>query len=135
MHHKSLVRRLVPVVTTLALVTCAAGIGGASKSTYHASLKKAWPASHDTVAKSPDSLKLWFTEKVEMGFTKITLASAGTAKMLGDPAFLGEGADAPIVLAVKESLAAGSYMVNWTVAGKDGHATKGTYSFVVKAGK
>ena len=135
MHGISFARRVTPVLATLALVAGAAAIGGASTPAYHASLKKASPASHDTVAKSPDSLKLWFTEKVEMVFTKITLASAGTAKKLGDPAYLGEGADAPIVLAVKESLAAGSYTVNWTVAGKDGHASKGTYDFVVKAGK
>ena len=135
MHAIAFARRLTPVLATLALVAGAAAIGGASTPAYHASLKKAWPASHDTVAKSPDSLKLWFSEKVEMGFTKITLASAGTAKKLSDPAFLGEAADAPIVLAVKEPLAAGPYSVTWTVAGKDGHASKGTYDFVVKGGK
>ena len=29
----------------------------------------------------------------------------------------------------------GTYTVDWTVAGKDGHPSKGSYDFVVKAGR
>jgi methionine-rich copper-binding protein CopC len=123
------------VLATAALLVGAAALGGASRAAYHATLKKSWPAAHDTLAAAPDSLKLWFSEKVEIPLTKIALVSAGNAKALSAPAFLGEAADAPIVLAVKDKLAPGSYTVNWTVAGKDGHPSKGTYDFVVKAGK
>ena len=125
----------VRLLATVGLVVGAVAVGGASTAVRHATLKKAWPAAHDTVAKSPDSLKLWFSEKVEIPLTKISLVSAGSPTKLSDPAFLGETADAPIVLAVKESLAPGAYTVNWTVAAKDGHPSKGSYDFVVKAGK
>jgi len=47
----------------------------------------------------------------------------------------GSAADAPVVYAVMQTLGAGKYTVDWTVAGKDGHAVKGSYSFVVKAAK
>ena len=125
----------VRVLATAGLVVGAAVLGGASRTAYHATLKKSWPAAHDTLPKAPDSLKLWFSEKVEIPLTKIALVSAGSAKPLSAPAFLSEATDAPIVLAVKDKLVPGAYTVNWTVAGKDGHASKGTYDFVVKAGK
>lgn len=102
---------------------------------FHASLKKAIPGKGDTVAVSPDSLKLWFSEKVEIPLTKVTLSGGGAAHKLGAPAVGGTVADAPIVVPVAEKLAPGTYTVDWTVAGKDGHPSKGSYDFVVKAGR
>ena len=138
MNANSYTRHSVRLLATGVLVVGVAALTAAATSTnaaYHAVLKKSWPAAHDTVPASPDSLKLWFSEKVEVPLTKIALVSMGNPKKLSDPAFLGAGDDAPIVLAVTEKLAPGSYTVNWTAAGKDGHASKGTYDFVVKAGK
>lgn len=125
----------VRLLATVVLAVGAVVAAGASNVRYHAVLKKSWPASHDTVATSPDSLKFWFSEKVEMSLTKIALSAAGSSKMLTQPGYLSGNDDSPIVVAVKEKLPAGSYTVNWTVAGKDGHPSKGTYDFVVKAGK
>ena len=126
------------VAATVALIAGVAVLGGASTAARHAELKKAWPAKNDTLAKAPDTLKLWYSEKVELPLTKIQLSMAGMPTMtyaLSAPAFLGNDKDAPVVLAVKDKLAAGAYTVNWTVAAKDGHPSKGTYDFVVKAGK
>jgi methionine-rich copper-binding protein CopC len=102
---------------------------------FHASLKKAVPGKGDTVAVSPDTLTLWFSEKVEIPLTKVALSGGGAARKLGAPAFGGTSADAPVVVAVEEKLAPGTYKVDWTVAGKDGHPSKGSYEFVLKAGR
>jgi len=99
---------------------------------FHAHLVKAQPGVNDTVTVSPDSLKLWFSERVELPLSKVALKGGGAAKMLGELAFGGPGADAPMVVAVRDKLAPGTYTVDWTVAGKDGHATKGSFAFVVK---
>lgn len=125
----------IRLLATSALIVGAVAAGGASTTAYHAVLKKSWPAAHDTLAKAPDSLKLWFSERVELPLTKIALASAGSPRKLTAPALLGDAANAPVVLAVKEALGPGVYTVNWIVAGKDGHPSKGSYEFVVKAGK
>ncbi|MCX5755602.1 MAG: copper resistance protein CopC [Gemmatimonadetes bacterium] len=123
------------LIATLGVVAGAGILGAATTTLYHADLKNAWPAKNDSLAKAPDSLKLWYSEKVELPLTKIALTSAGKAQALSAPAYLGEAKDAPIVLAVKDKLAPGTYTVDWTVAGKDGHASKGKYDFVVKAAK
>ena len=126
------------LIATLVVVASAATLAAATSNTYHADLKKAWPAKNDSLAKAPDSLKLWYSEKVEIPLTKVQLSMAGMPTMtyaLSAPAFLGEAKDAPIVLAIKDKLAPGTYTVDWTVAGKDGHPSKGKYDFVVKAAK
>lgn len=128
-----------PRVRVLATVTVlATGLAFTTAATRarHAELKKSWPAANDSLAKAPDSLKLWFSEKVELPLTKIQLMMGGTMQhQLGAPAFLGATADAPVTLVIVDKLSAGKFTVNWTVAGKDGHPSKGTYDFVVKAGK
>jgi methionine-rich copper-binding protein CopC len=132
-------------VRTRAMLLVAVAIAGSSASIaaspagsrtlFHAVLKMSWPAAHDTLAVAPDSLKLWFSEKVELPLTKVTLGAAGVTKKVGTLAFAGAGADAPVVVALQEKLAPGLYTVAWSAAGKDGHASKGTYDFVVKAGR
>jgi hypothetical protein len=99
---------------------------------FHARLVKAQPGVNETVTVSPDSLKLWFSERVELPLSKVALKGGGAVKMLGALAFGGPGADAPMVVAVRDKLAPGTYTVDWTVAGKDGHPTKGSFAFVVK---
>lgn len=125
------VRRSVIALGAAVALTTAASAPPA----FHASLSKAAPGKGDTVAVSPDTLKLWFSEKVEIPLTKVALSGGGAGRKLGAPAFGGAAADAPIVVAVEEKLAPGTYKVDWTVAGKDGHPSKGSYDFVVKAGK
>ncbi len=121
--------------TLVAAVIIVAATGASSTATLHTSLKKASPAVNDTVATSPDSLKLWFSETVELPLTKVLLNGGGSVRKLSAAAMGGSAADAPVVYAVMQTLGAGKYTVDWTVAGKDGHAVKGSYSFVVKAAK
>jgi len=123
------------VRATLVAAVIIVAVTGASSATLHTSLKKASPAVNDTVATSPDSLKLWFSETVELPLTKVVLNGGGSVRKLSAAAMGGSAADAPVVYAVMETLGAGKYTVDWTVAGKDGHAVKGSYSFVVKAAK
>ena len=124
---------------TAAAATAAPAAAGRSAAApparFHAQLTKAMPGVNDTVATSPDSIKLWFSEKVELALTKVVVSGGGAAIPLGKPAFDGPAGDAPVVLAVRDKLAPGKYAVDWTVAGKDGHPVKGTYGFVVKAAR
>ena len=118
----------------LASVLVAAGmtLAAAPASAFHTHLKKSEPAANDTVA-SPASLKLWFSEKVELAFTRVTLKNvAGVAQPLGALAYADTSADAPIVAPVTAKLEPGEYTVNWSAAAKDGHPAKGKFSFVVK---
>jgi methionine-rich copper-binding protein CopC len=99
----------------------------------HVHLKKSTPADKETLASSPKSISLWFSEKVELAVTTVKVADAkGVAAQLS--ALRREAADtAPVIADVTKPLADGKYTLTWSVAGKDGHPQKGTVSFVVKA--
>lgn len=97
----------------------------------HNHLEKSNPAANETVAESPKTIRLWFSEKVEPRFSSITLMNAdsskieiGKAKATDDPKSI--VADVPV------ALASGKYLIRWRTAGDDGHAVRGTFSFSVK---
>jgi hypothetical protein len=119
--------------TAAALSAFAAITAAAPAARFHTKLLKSSPAAHDTLATSPKSISLWFSEKVELPMTTVKLSGTGGSVALGAPTRDEKVADAPIVTTIATPLANGSYTVSYTVAGKDGHPTKGTIDFVVKS--
>jgi methionine-rich copper-binding protein CopC len=102
----------------------------------HTRLVKSSPAEHDTLTKSPQAVRLWFSEQVELAVTTVKLADAAGTPIALDPVTRPDtGKDAPVVAGLKKALAAGAYVVAWSTAAKDGHPTKGTIGFVVKASR
>ena len=104
----------------------------AAYSAFHTKLKKSAPSANDTVT-SPAAVKLWFSEKVTLAFTKVAVKNpAGVAQRVGAPAFADSAEDAAVIVPVTGTLAPGRYTVVWSAAGDDGHAARGTFDFVVK---
>jgi methionine-rich copper-binding protein CopC len=102
----------------------------------HAHLVRSEPADNDTLVKSPGAIRLWFSEKVELPVTTVKLADAsGTRIGLATLARPDTGKAAPVTAKLKMPLAAGSYVVTWRTAAKDGHAADGKINFVVKAAR
>jgi methionine-rich copper-binding protein CopC len=102
----------------------------------HARLIKSEPTANDTLTAPPRALRLWFSEKVELPVASVKLVDgSGAAMSLAPLARPDTGDAAPIVVAITKPLAAGTYAVHWTVAAKDGHPAKGTFEFLVKAGR
>ncbi len=128
---RSLSRLFGAVAAVAAAVTITAATAPAAR--FHTKLVKSTPAAHDTLATAPKTIQLWFSEKVELAVTTVTLAtSTGTDVALAAPTRDDKTENAPIVLAISKPLTAGAYIVSYTVAAKDGHPTKGTIDFVVK---
>jgi methionine-rich copper-binding protein CopC len=99
----------------------------------HVHLKKSSPAENEALAASPKTISLWFSEKVDLKVTSVKLADAkGVAASLG-ALKRDTTAEAPVVAEVTKPLAPGSYTINWSVAGEDGHPQKGAVKFTVKA--
>jgi methionine-rich copper-binding protein CopC len=61
--------------------------------------------------------------------------AAGHAAVLAAPARPDTGETAPVSVALSKPLAAGSYVVTWSTAAKDGHPANGTIAFVVKSAR
>jgi methionine-rich copper-binding protein CopC len=100
----------------------------------HTRLIKSEPAANDTLAHPPGAVRLWFSEQVELPVTSVKLTDeAGGAIALVPLARPDTGKTAPVVAALSAPLAAGSYVVAWRTAARDGHPANGTFGFVVKA--
>ena len=132
------IRRLGVVVLMSAGLTAFVGTAAASSvvSARHTHLVKSEPAADDTLSTSPRAIRLWFSEQVELPVTTVKLEGAGGARVaLGTLARPDTGQAAPVSATLNAPLAAGSYVVTWSTAAKDGHPASGTFSFVVKAAR
>ena len=99
----------------------------------HAHLRRSEPAAHERLASSPPAIRLWFSERPELGFTHIRLRGedsieiplGAVSRISSDP--LG------VFVPMTTSLKPGTYSVLWQTAAADGHATHGSFSFEVGA--
>lgn len=97
----------------------------------HAHLRRSEPAADARLESSPTAIRLWFSERPELPFTRIQLRGADSTDVpLGA---VGRMNDDPMGVSVpiSGSLAAGAYTVMWRTAAADGHATSGRFTFIV----
>lgn len=100
---------------------------------FHLRLEKSEPSKGAELTTAPKTIRLWFSLPPEMGVTAVKLADAdGTAIALGKP-HRGSGASDPVDVDITDALHAGSYVVSWKTASKDGHPVTGDFSFTVKS--
>ncbi|HKW11577.1 MAG TPA: CopD family protein, partial [Gemmatimonadaceae bacterium] len=99
----------------------------------HAHLSRSEPSAKERLTLPPKAIRLWFSERPELAFTRIQLRAAdstqvalGTVtRIANDP--LGVSATIPVALAPR------TYTVIWRTAAADGHATTGSFAFEVTA--
>jgi copper resistance protein C len=97
------------------------------EATAHAFLDHAEPRVGNTVATAPHEVTLWFTQKLESAFSRITVSDAagkrvdvGKARVSGNQMSIALRATGP-----------GAYHVTWHVLSADTHTTDGNFSFNV----
>ena len=93
----------------------------------HAFLERADPRVGNKVAKPPQQVTLWFTEKLETAFSTITVTNApgqrvdtGKARVSGNQ----------MSISVRPG-GTGTYRVKWHVLSVDTHTTDGDFTFQV----
>jgi putative copper export protein/methionine-rich copper-binding protein CopC len=123
---RSSVIRTLSLVLTLLVILPAPGLA-------HGALQRAAPGDGDHLSTAPRELRLTFTEDVELAFARLALTGPSGAVELGE---LRVAPDSTRVLVgqIRGLLVAGTYTVQWQVAGDDGHPVRGSYSFTVAAG-
>lgn len=99
----------------------------------HTALRSATPGAGDHLSAAPRELRLTFTEAVELALARLALTGPDGAVELG-PLALHPDSATVLVGAIRGPLVAGTYTVNWQIAGADGHPVRGEYSFVVAPG-
>lgn len=84
-----------------------------------------------TVSGSPSIVRIWFDGDLEPVFSTIVVQNASGKKV-----DKGNGrvnpSDAKLLEISMPPLQAGAYRVVWNVVSRDGHRTKGDYTFVIK---
>jgi hypothetical protein len=116
MHRLSLAG-IIPLLLLLAM-----GEAGA-----HAFLDHAEPRVGNKVTSPPHEVTLWFTQKLEPAFSKVTVTNAAGQRV---------DTGKPRVSATQMSVSlrpggSGTYHVNWHVLSVDTHTTDGNFTFQV----
>src|SRR5438874_5496125 len=100
----------------------------------HAHLRRSEPAAHERLESSPTAIRLWFSERPELAFTRIQLRGADSAQVpLGALTRLPSDPLA-VSSAITTPLRGGTYVVFWQTAAADGHPTRGSFAFDIVAG-
>jgi len=98
----------------------------------HTGLRKSEPAAGARVSTPLSTIRLWFSESVQLAVTRVRLVgpdSAATALTLTP-----SPTEPKLVLAALPGpLAAGVYRVEWQTGGRDGHPVRGQFRFTVLA--
>ena len=98
----------------------------------HSQLVRSEPGRNATVTRVPERVKLWFSERIEPAYARLSVWSeAGTQVDAGDAAV---APDDPALLSVSTpGLGPGRYTVRFRVLSVDGHVVGSSFAFTVKA--
>ena len=119
--------RRAALISTLAVLSLPVALWA------HAHLRRSEPAANERLASSPSAIRLWFTERPELAFTRVRLRGADSSEIaLGAVARM---TDEPmgVIASIATPLRAGRYTVLWRTAAADGHASSGRFGFELTA--
>src|SRR5687768_16438381 len=115
----------LPLLAALAVSSLV--LGAAARP--HATLVSSEPAANSHLDDAPTRVRLVYSEPVEGSVARVVLlpkrGSPVTLRAAGDPR------NVNAIIAAIDSLAAGSYRVDWRVVSADGHTVSGAFSFAV----
>ena len=95
----------------------------------HLHLVSSVPAA-DSLAGAPvREIRLTFSERPELGFSRVRLLSADSAEIRLGTIAVATDDSMTIVASVSGRLSAGPHRVRWQTAGRDGHVLRGEFVF------
>jgi copper resistance protein C len=121
------------------MTTCARGLFlvlvawvlGAGLALAHSGLQRAEPPVESTLKRPPTEVKLYFTERLEPGYSTVRVEDGQGARVDRDDSRVDRSN--PLLLRVTLTpLAHGTYTVIWRVLSVDSHITEGRFTFRVE---
>ena len=97
-------------------------------------LKSSNPAAGARLSTAPRTIRLVFTERPDLTFTRVELYDAGGGAIALDTVAFAPDSKRAVVAAIRGALDTGVYTVAWKTAGDDGHPTHGRFSFTIAPG-
>ena len=116
--------------TLRVIVIACLGLLIPSVASAHLALRRSHPDSGARLDRAPTAITLWFTQRPQLGFSRLTLVGPGGEIALGT---LAADTGNAIRAAIASPLAPGSYTVSWQTASADGHPIRGTFRFAIGA--
>lgn len=97
----------------------------------HEGLRSSIPAKGAVLQAVPAFLRLTFTNRPDLRFTRVQLRGPTGQDVALDPSTVDS---ATVIAPISGTLIPGIYTVAWQVAGADGHPVRGQFSFTIAAG-
>jgi len=97
----------------------------------HSLLVRSQPERRATVTRPPEEVRLWFSERIEPAYARVSVWDAGGKQVdAGDAAV--DQADATTLAVRTPGLRAGRYTVRYRVLSVDGHIVESSFDFTVR---
>ena len=97
----------------------------------HAFLQQAEPGVGSTVQASPNEVKIRFTQRIELAFSKIQVFAESGKEVDKRDTHL-DRSDPALLIVSLPKLGAGAYKVAWRVTSIDSHIAEGTFTFRIR---
>lgn len=99
----------------------------------HTHLRRSEPSARESLAEAPRAIRLWFSERPQLAFTRVRLRAADSSDVALGPVVAIAGDSIGIMAPVLDVLPNGTYRVLWQTGGADGHPMRGSFAFSVSA--
>jgi len=103
-----------------------------SSSWAHSTLTRSEPSSGAVLTRSPNEIKIWFSEPIKVGLSAVEIQDSNGKKADHGDLRADEREPTLVHLTLPEKLGPGIYVVTWQAVAQDLHVTKGKYSFEIK---
>lgn len=121
---------LRPAVARTLAAGALAGLALVSVAWGHAVLVRSSPANRAVVAQPPARVQLWFNERIEPAYARLTVVDARAQPVDTGDVVVGPEDSRQISVALP-GLEAGRYTARYRVLSVDGHIVEGELSFTV----
>ena len=117
---------------TLVAVGVALGLAWPLLASAHAYLVRSSPAARTTVTRSPERVQLWFNERVEPAYSRVSVWNRDAQRVDAGDVQVAPAEPTRLSVGVP-SLPAGAYTVKYRVLSVDGHLVESEFAFTVRA--
>ena len=97
----------------------------------HAHLRRSEPSARDRLTTAPTAIRLWFSERPQLAFTRVSVRAADSSTVPVGPLAAMANDQLGVTAPVASPLANGEYTVLWQTGSADGHPVRGSFSFTV----
>ena len=96
----------------------------------HSLLVRSQPERRATVTRPPEEVRLWFSERIEPAYARLSVWDAGGKQVDASDAAV-DPADSTTLAVRTPGLRAGRYTVRYRVLSVDGHIVESSFDFTV----